>query len=172
MKNLQLVLLWREREGEPLRRLSVANVCTDRDSYSCDAYYVANVFQFHCGKRDAHHSGLLSSQKFSRIYICGDHGPHFYSANTVYNESTWEEKFQLKVRVIFLCSYHAYNPCDAAGVRVKQAAAAAAKRRVVYNTSADFARALNQSQYGGAIAFAFDKINRYANNTPSPYHDQ
>jgi hypothetical protein len=88
LKNLQLVVLWRDQAGEPLRCLKLAHLCTDKETQSCDAYYVADVFDFQLSKPDGHHYGFLS--KFKKVFICGDHGPHFAAKATMFNESTFK----------------------------------------------------------------------------------
>jgi hypothetical protein len=48
LKNLQLVIRWREKVGEPLRTMKVSNLCSDKNTGACDAYFVADVLDFHC----------------------------------------------------------------------------------------------------------------------------
>ena len=48
LKNLQLVIRWREKVGEPLRTMKVSNLCSDKNTPACDAYFVADVLDFHC----------------------------------------------------------------------------------------------------------------------------
>ena len=59
---------------------------------------------------------------FHTLYVSGDHGPHFHSAKTMYNESSFFAKYGKKMVNMFLCSYHAYNRCDSAGVESKRIA--------------------------------------------------
>ena len=46
VKNLQLVLLWREEEGGVIKELKISNICTDRETQSCNSHYVADVFEY------------------------------------------------------------------------------------------------------------------------------
>lgn len=48
MNNLQLVLVWRDEAGS-LTSLKVANFCGDKHSNAHDAYFTADVFNFHLG---------------------------------------------------------------------------------------------------------------------------
>ena len=95
VKNLVLVVLWREVEGEKLRRLVIHNVCTDKATQSCDTYYNADVMDFHMTVVGENGTGLLSRERFNNIIFVGDHGPHFSGAETVYNESCMFEKYQV-----------------------------------------------------------------------------
>ena len=66
----------------------------------------------------------------SKLYISGDHGPHFSSRKTFFFESTvhglskkWRarRKDGLEIECQFLASYHAFNRCDGAGMFLKWA---------------------------------------------------
>jgi hypothetical protein len=99
LKNLQLVILWREKDGEPLRSKKVSNLCLDFATQSCDAYYLADVLDFHCRPKDEDHTGYLAADKFDKIYLVGDHGPHFSAIQTMFNESTFQKTYGLEVEV-------------------------------------------------------------------------
>ena len=118
--NLQLVVLSRDKIGAPLTVQKISNFCSDKDTASCDSFFVADVMAFHMTPKGKHSSGLLSG--FSKIYQCGDHGPHFVSRQTVLNESRFHELYEIELENHFLCSYHAYNRCDGAGVESKRLA--------------------------------------------------
>jgi hypothetical protein len=121
MNNLILVLRWRDSPrgtaGGALHTLKVNNFCGDKDSHSCDAAFVIDVFAFHLGKevvgdegaRDGppRFSNLFSG--FTKLIIVGDHGPHFASRRTVLNESRLKKLYGMEPYVLSLCSYHAYN---------------------------------------------------------------
>ena len=164
-KNLQLVLLWREEEGGVIKELKISNICTDRETQSCNSHYVADVFEYLLHHPDEHHWGFL--RKFHKIFICGDHGPHFSSKETMYNESTFQEKYGIEVETVFLCSYHAFNRCDAAGVELKRLIVSAAKLRLSYVTSVDFALLMNRSQYLNHVAVPYSKISGNISTFPT-----
>jgi hypothetical protein len=67
LKNLVLVMLWRDKPGQELNVRKLSNLCSDSASQSCDAYYVADVFDFHMRPKDEFHSGILSG--FKKIYL-------------------------------------------------------------------------------------------------------
>jgi hypothetical protein len=113
--NLVLCVLWREKDKGPLHVLNIHNFCTDKDTQSADAYFVADVMDFHLQTKSDTHPGTFDA--FTKIYLTGDHGPHFSSAQTANNESTFYEKYGKKVESHFLCSYHAVNRCNGAGVK-------------------------------------------------------
>ena len=144
VKNLQLVLL---------------------ETQSCNSHYVADVFEYLLHHPDEHHWGFL--RKFHKIFICGDHGPHFSSKETMYNESTFQEKYGIEVETVFLCSYHAFNRCDAAGVELKRLIVSAAKQRLSYVTSVDFALLMNRSQYLNHVAVPYAKISGNISTFPT-----
>jgi hypothetical protein len=47
VNNLVLVVMWRDKVGDPLNVKKLSNLCSDAESRSCDAYYVADVMAFH-----------------------------------------------------------------------------------------------------------------------------
>ena len=118
INNLVLVLI--ERIDEVTLRSKISNFCSDVSSQSCDKDFVADVFEFHLAPKGPNGSGLLS--RFNTIYISGDHGPHFSSVYTIFNESRMMTRYQKRFHIISLCSYHCYNSCDAAGAETKTVA--------------------------------------------------
>ena len=108
VQNLVLVALWRMQPGEPLRVFKFSNYCDDKDTRSADAYYVADVFDFYFGQGE-HHCKFFQVNNITKIYISGDHGPHFSSIQTIYNETTIYARYGIIVEAFSLCSYHAYN---------------------------------------------------------------
>jgi len=155
VNNLVLVILYREVENGELLVYNISNICEFANGGSCDAYFVADVFDFHL-RRDG--SGLF--KQFHTISISGDHGPHFSSGETVYNESTFFKKFEKKVQVFFLCSYHAFNRCDAAGAAVKTLAGQLEKEDHALLTSSDYTFAVRDSGQQNAWSYEFREINR------------
>ena len=91
--NLCLVLRTPVGPGEPPSTINIHNFANNE---SCDAYWTADVFDFHLAPGDDHHSGLLDS--VHTLFIVGDHGPHFSANETVYNESCFFRRYGKKVR--------------------------------------------------------------------------
>jgi hypothetical protein len=164
--NLQLVVLSRKEIGAPLTAQKISNFCSDKDTASCDAFFVADVMAFHLEPKGEHSSGLLSG--FHKIYQCGDHGPHFVSRHTVLNESRFHELYGVEFENHFLCSYHAYNRCNGAGVESKRLAVQAKKARGGPIKGHDYALLVNESAYIDHVAFSYDRINRDATLFPDP----
>ena len=67
---------------------------------------------------------------------------------------------------VFLCSYHAYNRCDAAGVVPKRLAAHEKRQSKGPVGAAAYAELVNSSSYGNHVAFSFPAINRGADVFP------
>ena len=120
--NLVLVVIWKENGS--LRSIKLNNFCSDEDSQSTDPYYVRDVLDFHLRQKNilTGHTGLL--HQFKKIYISGssapahrkrltyllgDHGSHFSSIKTVYNESCMFDEYGVDVHIVSLPSYHCFN---------------------------------------------------------------
>ena len=100
--NLVFVCMWRKVVGGPLLVRKLHNLCSASSQRSADQYYVADVWR--------HHLETLKDDFFSqfdKIYISGDHGPHFTGADIITHFSTFFEKYSKFVHLIPLCSYHA-----------------------------------------------------------------
>mgnify|MGYP000494414702 CR=1 FL=1 len=156
--NLSLTLLWREAEDGPLHCMAVNHFCTDNKTLSTDAYFTADVFDFHLKPNSAKNPGAFDS--FHTIYLSGDHGPHFSCLQTFFNESSFSEKYGKRLSCFFLCRYHAFNRCDGAGVVSKRLAGDLAKEDLGLVTAEDFATALNRSDYIDSVGYPFKKINK------------
>ena len=156
--NLQLVILFRTEEKMPLVQIKVYNFSGGDGGVKCDPFFVQDVMDFHMKPVDQGGSGLLGN--FSKIHISGDHGSHFSSTKTIFNESRMFERYGIKVRIISLCSYHCYNRCDAAGVLGKKLAAKAALEGKELRTSGDYAQGTMQSGSPETLAYDFEHINR------------
>ena len=87
------------------------NFCDDETTRSADAYYVADVYEYFFNDKlpKGHYCPFFKAQNIKRIYLSGDHGVHFSSAATIYNESLFESRYGIELRIYSLCSYHAYN---------------------------------------------------------------
>ena len=63
--NLVLSVLQRKEAGGPLFVTTIHNVCTDKETMSSDAAFVADVFDFHLQKKGEHNPELSTvSQRF------------------------------------------------------------------------------------------------------------
>ena len=169
LQNLVLVVLWRETTGTPLQVWKFSNLCDDPNSRSADTYYVADVFEFYFGIQHGlqHSCPFFRQYGIKKIYVSGDHGPHFSSIATMYNESTMKEKYDLEVVIFFLCSYHCFNRCDGAGVEPKKLAKEHGKGRTSVRSSAEVASVLNASRYHNTHATDFPIINRNEDRFPT-----
>ena len=155
-KNLVLVKVTRGENGELVAE-KLHNFSTDKRS-GCDAYFVADVFEHHLKPRSKGGSGCLEDIK--HITLSGDHGPHFSNIQTLWNESTFFSKYGKTVHLKFLCSYHAYNRCDGAGVCVKKEAEHAARNNCGPLSAEQYTTLMNTSHNSDTYAFTFSTINR------------
>ena len=85
---------------------------------------------------------------------------------TFFNESRLQTETGKEIRLLFLCSYHAYSRADGAGAEIKRLALKAAKNQAWWNTGADFANGITRSDYHNSIGYFFPKINRSADALP------
>ena len=154
--NLILVKVFRTEPGGPLQVIKIHNVCTDKRFSASSAFFVADVFDFHF-KSGEGSSGHFEG--FTTIYICGDHGSHFACLRTFYHESKMWEKYGKVVICLFLCSYHAYNRCDGAGVQLKRLASRAARQGIGPVHAHQYAFLLNNSSHFDSVCHVFEKIN-------------
>ena len=167
LQNLVLVLLYRTNIGRPLQSFQLNHYCDNKDSQSNDAYYVADVFEFHLKEAGQGGSGIFKELLgIRKIWLVGDHGSHFSAAATVYNESLFKRLYNIAVLVVFLCSYHAYNRCDGAGTVGVRLAKASTRTRAPVITGRDYTNAVNNSSHFNAVAFTLDEINRGSTRFP------
>ena len=138
--------------------LVVMNISNLADKEACDAYFTADVFDFHLTKGDEHHPGLFDD--IHTLYLVGDHGPHLSSNNTILNEMIFFRKYGKKVYTTFLCSYHAFNRCDGAGVVLKRLAKQQKKQSKGPVGAVARSDVINVSTYHNHISFPFAAINR------------
>jgi hypothetical protein len=162
VKNLVLVKETRAQNGE-LCVEKLHNFCSDTEA-GCDSYFVADVFDHHLKSKANGGSGFFDG--ITSITLSGDHGPHFASVQTMYNETLFWKKYGKTVVLKFLCSYHAYNRCDGAGACVKLEAAAAAKNNCGPLSAGDYATLMNTTNHAETYAFTFVNINRGADVFP------
>jgi hypothetical protein len=153
--NLQLVVLYRTKVGGLVRQLKVSNF---NRKPTTDWFFVRDVMDFHLKGKLRGGSGLFD--EFDRIYISGDHGSHFAAKQNIYFESTIFELYKKTVLLVFLCSYHCYNRCDAAGVYSKQLSIACAREKKVLKESADYAMAMMDDASCDTLGYDFKDINR------------
>ena len=142
-----------------MHTIKLNNYCSNENASMADAYYVADVFDFLL-RGDEDTLKFFQQKKFKRLFISGDHGPHFSSIQTIYNESTFMKRYGIEVHLFFLCSYHAYNRCDSAGVESVRIARRRTRERQGLIDAGDYADAINKSNYHNSVGFAYDDINR------------
>jgi hypothetical protein len=156
VKNLVLVILWVEQDNGVLHVRKIHNICTDPETCSTDAGYVKHVSKFHLDKQAS--SGVFS--RFHKMTIAGDHGSHFSAVATLFHESTFREKYNMEVNLVFLCSYHAFNRCDKAGQEVVMLGKAKEMRRLGPCTAQHFTDLINASADADATGYPFNTIIR------------
>ena len=79
----------------------------------------------------------------TELFISGDHGPHFWSWDTLMWQSTIFDKYKVKVEIVGMCSYHAYNRCDTHGANIKKIARNMSTKGSGPRTSPEFAALIN-----------------------------
>jgi len=98
--NLIFVALWREKKDGTLLVKKLHHLCSDPNQNQADQYFVADAWDYHLRDRE---SGFFS--KFKKIYISGDHGPHFSGAETIVNYSRFFSKY-----VLFISPFPPISP--------------------------------------------------------------
>jgi len=154
VSNLVFVILSRDNTTGLLKVRKVHNFCTNPLFSSCDTDYVATVFDWHLSGKSHEFAN------FTKIYISGDHGPHFAAAPTMYRESMFKNKYDKHVELVFLCSYHAFNRCDRAGLESKLLAQAQQLLNSGPITAQQFAALINASHDAESVAYSFPVMNK------------
>jgi hypothetical protein len=166
--NLVFVIIFRQtvdgEDGVATRHqvFKINHFCHHPDERSADVFYVATVMEMLLKA-----GGFLQAYGITRLFISGDHGPHFAALRTFFDETTMFERFQVDVHIFYLCSYHAYNRCDGAGVESKKLANRQKRVRRGLRTAQDYAEALNASSYSNSVGHSLDQINRGASVFPT-----
>jgi hypothetical protein len=153
--NLQLVVLYRLEEGGLVRQMKVSNFSRKPQT---DWFFVRDVMDFHLKGKANGGSGLFDA--FHTMWISGDHGSHFSAKQNIHFESSIFQLYSKVVFLLFLCSYHCYNRCDAAGVYAKKLSTAHARAKNPLVESKDYAMALMEDASCDAIGYDFEVINR------------
>jgi len=163
MMNLVLVCMWKTKPQQTTPHIvKINNYCSHAKTSGASSWYVADVFEYHLKKE----GGTEFFRQFNHIILAGDHGPHFISIMTVHNQSRWFDKYGKTVYCLFLCSYHAYNRCDGAGVEtIKLVKINKKKNKEIYDSQI-MANVMNESNYSNSVAVAFPRINTSANVFP------
>ena len=164
VKCLIFVLQWREIPGAPLKLLKIRNYCSHAETLSCDSYYNADCTDFHLRAKSDFTPGHFDT--FTKVYFFGDHGPHFASVATMFNESTFYRIYSKEVYDNFFTSYHAYGRADGAGSEDNMSFANDFRKGVPRLGARSWAEMTNASNDPLSIAYAFDKINRDVNTFP------
>ena len=150
--NLILTKLTRGEDGELIVQ-KINNFSTDRKTAGCDAFFVADVMDHHLKSKAQGGSGFFDD--VTEIIQSGDHGPHFSCVETVYNESTFFKRYGKKVHNKFLCSYHAFNRCDGAGVKVKVLSEQKTRDGCGPRSAEDYTEMMNTSHFSNNFSFTF-----------------
>ena len=158
--NMVLVIIDRPVEGGA----SEKGTCIILRRSNHATHFLTWMLEFHLHPADDHHSGLLAG--YGVIYLFGDHGPHFSAAASMYKEAEFCRRFDTRILVDFLCSYHAYNPADGAGVVYKRLSAKRCKEGAGPRTELEFSQMINSANYDNHIAFRFPDINRGSDLVP------
>jgi hypothetical protein len=104
-------------------------------------------------------------EKFHTIFISGDHGVHFSAIDTIINESKWSNTFRpdgqkIRIHLLFLCSYHAYNRCDGAGALTVVEKKRLRKLGIAPINAKEFAIAMDRSHHQNVQSWPFPYIDR------------
>jgi hypothetical protein len=168
VKCLHFVLQWREEAGGPLKLLKLRSYCSDADTMSCDSYYTADAMDFHFRPKSDTNPGHFDP--FHKVYFVGDHGPHFASANTMFNESTSYRVYNKEVELLYFTSYHAFGRADGAGAEDKVSATQDFRRGVTRLGAASYTRMTNESNDCLSWAYELPQINRGVDVFPPASH--
>jgi hypothetical protein len=167
--DLIFVVIWREEVNGPFHIQKINNFCSDKTSRGCDAWFMKDVWEFHMNPQDTHHSGLFD--KFHTIFLSGDHGPHFSAIDTIINESKWSTRSKpngekIRIHLLFLCSYHAYNRCDGAGAITVNERRRLEKLGMPPSDAGEMAIAMDKSRHRNVQSWPFSFIDRSVNVFP------
>ena len=168
VKCLHWVLMWRDKEGDPLHRLKLRHYCSDKNSMSTDSYYQADVTAFHLDESSQHCPMLFKD--FNIIIFVGDHGPHFASHDTMYNESTLSRRYGKEIKIMFLASYHAYSRADGSGAEDSSALRRDLRAGMPRFGATAMKNMTNDSNDRASWAYEFPAINRNLNVFPPNKH--
>jgi len=166
--NLILVKLWREKAGDDLSVLKIHNVVTDKATKGTTCDVMADVMDFHLKPKSMTGNGWFDD--IHKIYLCGDHGSHFASTKTFWNESGMFEMYNKQIHCVFLCSYHGYNRCDGAGVQLKRVAQQAARNGRGPITERDYQHLMNTSAHLDSVCCVIPTVNRPVRRFRSDYN--
>jgi hypothetical protein len=165
LANLVLVVLWRTRKGMPCKVVKFNNFCDDPLSRACDPYFVADVMQLYFGSQE-HACVFFRREQISVVFLAGDHGSHFSAIKTVYNESCFFSRYGIILICLFLCSYHAFNRCDAAGEESVRLMLRRINARGEHNTSGGYSAMLNNSHSQNSFGVELPEICRNCEDDP------
>lgn len=163
VKCLHFVLQWRDEADGPLRLLKLRNYCSDTKSMSTDSYFTADAMDLHLKP-----GGWFDN--FHTVYFFGDHGPHFSSAATMYNESTCYRRYDKEIHLLFLASYHAFGRADGAGAEDKRSAKQDLRSGFARLGAKSYTDMTNESNDPRSMAYELPQINRYVFSPPHTTH--
>ena len=170
VKCLHWVLMWRDKIGEPIKRLKLRHYCSNMGSMNTDSYYQADITDFHLNEENPHCPLLFKD--FHTIIFVGDHGPHFSSHETMHNESTLLRRFGKTLILMFLASYHAYSRADASGAEDSSGLRRDLRAGLPRVGAIAMKDMTNNSNDNRSWAYEFPAINRNTTVFPAAKHFQ
>ena len=158
VKCLHWVLMWRNEGSTRLEHLKLRHYCSEKNSMMTDAYYTADVMDFHFKPKGPKNPGLFD--QFEKVYFVGDHGPHFACADTVYNESRSFDVYGKHVVLMFFTSYHAFGRADGAGAEDSTSARQDGKDGIQRLGAASYTAMTNESNDQRSWGYHMAQVNR------------
>jgi hypothetical protein len=156
--NLILTKLWRDKIDGEVKVLKIHNVITDKATKGTTCAVMADVLDFHFKPEGKHANGYFDDVEI--VYLCGDHGSHFASTTTYWNESNAYKKYKKMIFPVFLCPYHGYNRCDGAGVQLKRLAEQANRNGKGPVVAKDYQLLMNTSAHIDSVCCYIPIVNR------------
>ena len=148
------------------KKYVVHNLTSDPSTNKADTAMVHDFVDHHLSGRSRVADDLFSRLKAAShdgiidFVQSGDHGPQLSSNDTIMDETTFFAIYQVNIHGVPLCSYHAYNPCDAGGSVPVRLDRQAAKKGEKSRGSAGSTFLINTSMYANHAAFNFGSVNK------------
>jgi hypothetical protein len=168
-----LVVLYKDSLNQMTnKKYVIHNITSNVETNKADTYMIHDFMDHLLSGKSRAVDNLFTRLKNASfdgildIVLSGDHGPQICSNNTVCDESTYFALYNVDVRLMFLCSYHAYNPCDAGGSVVIRLQNHAAKKGEKQRGSNGASFLVNTSTYANHCAFDFSRVNKPIGKLP------
>jgi hypothetical protein len=163
---LHWVVQWRTEDGGPLHLLKLRHYCSDKDSQSCSAHYNTDIETFHFKPRGPNNPGFFHDQGITKVFMGGDHGPHFACCASLYHEASCKSLYGIEVEIMWLTSYHAYNRCDGAGAEDSISFRTSTRGGLPIEGAAAWTDMTNESNDHRSWAYHFPRIAQNADTFP------